>query len=129
MKFLKVFSIFFLLGTSASANADWTPFGEAETSYIFIDKTTLARSGNIAKVWVMYDYKEKLDGIASMKDLNEFDCKIVESRAIARIAYSEQMGKGSVIFSVLDKVKTPPPFAAIAPGSIADGYFKIACKK
>jgi hypothetical protein len=39
------------------------------------------------------------------------------------------MGKGVVIFSVLDKVKTPPPFAAIAPGSIASGYFKIACKK
>jgi hypothetical protein len=130
MKFLKVLSILFMLSTSASANADWTPLFEAKTYNVYMDKSTLVRSGNIAKVWIMYDYKEKLNGeIASMKDLNVFHCKNVESRAIARIAYSEPMGKGAVIFSVLDKIKTPPPFAAIAPGSIAKGFFKIACKK
>ena len=127
MKFL--FTLFISL-VSITANADWTPLFEADTYFAYMDKSTLTRTGNIAKVWVLYDYKEKFNSeIPSMKDLNQFDCKNVESRSIARIAYMEQMGAGSVIFSVLDKIKTPPPFAAIAPGSVADGFFKIACKK
>ena len=126
---MKSFFALISLMTALPACAEWSPLFEVDTYFVYMDKSTLSRSGAIAKVWVLYDYKEKREGIASMKDLDQIDCKNVESRVIARVAYAESMGKGSIVLSILDKSKTPPPFSPIVPGSVADGFFKAVCVK
>ena len=131
MKNLLKFLITFYLITSASlSSAEWSPLFASTNYDVYIDKATIKKNGDKTRVWVMYDFYEKLDGTTkSMKDFNEFDCRNQQSRVLGRVAYPETMGTGKVIFSVLDKINSPPPFALIVPGSVADGISKIICVK
>lgn len=89
---------------SMPAMADWVLFGAGEatnkgiqTSYY--DSSSLRKNNNFIKVWTLTSNSIHREfGDFSDKSLHEHDCKQERFRILNITAYSEQMGKGSVIF-------------------------------
>jgi len=119
---------------AAVATAQWEQAGntlKGETDY-YVARSTIHRSGNLVKLWDMYDFKqaEVVDGKRSfsMRTLWEYDCKGSRRRMLAASAYSGHIGKGPVVGS--ESFATPNPWQAIGAGEGYAGYvLKLACGK
>ena len=117
---------------STGAMAEWTYLTSSEDNAydIYIDKTTIRKRGNVAKMWELKDYKapQKEVGGSYLSDrlLYEYDCVEVRYRILAITLFSGNMGSGQVTFNhQYDDSK----WADIAPGSIGMDKWKAACKK
>ena len=117
---------------STGAMAEWTYLTSREdkTWDVYIDKTTIRKRGNVAKMWALKDYKapQKEVGGSYLSDrlLYEYDCVEVKVRHLAITLFSDNMGKGQVTFNhQYDNNK----WADIAPGSMGMPSWKAACKK
>ena len=118
---------------STGAMAEWTYLTSSEDNAydIYIDKTTIRKRGNVAKMWELMDFKapqEAADGksFLSLKALQEHDCVEIRSRLLALFHFSDNMGKGQVNSNhQYDDSK----WADIAPGSVSMRLLKAACKK
>ena len=118
---------------STGAMAEWTHLFSSEdnTFDIYIDKTTIRKRGNVAKMWVIHDYKspQKHSGnppFLSERELNEYDCVEVRYRILALTIFSGNMGSGQVNFNhQYDDSK----WVDIPPGTVNMALWKAACKK
>lgn len=87
---------------SGNAAAEWTDMARSDNVIIYIDKATIAKNGNMMKVWVLRDYKsaQKLKGdgkqYLSSKSHEEFDCIDRQSRSYSDSWYSTQMASGGL---------------------------------
>lgn len=113
--------------------AGWTSAGETEEVNEYIDLTSIKRSENFVKLWVMHDYKsvQHITGFPpylTLLDQDEYDCKDGRRRTLARFMYSDNMGKGKLLATLNDPSKfngwTPNP-----PGSMGESILKVVCKK
>lgn len=98
---------------------------------IYTDATTIRRDGNIARMWVLYDFHTAQVSpfdkkpYLSAKSQQEFDCKGEGVRVIHYSWHSGKMGTGAVVYvsnRVLEWVPT-------APGSIIESNWKVSCQK
>ena len=118
---------------STGAMAGWTYLISSEDNAfdVYIDKTTIRKRGNVAKMWELMDYKaprEEADGKSylSNKSLAEYDCVEIRVRLLALTHFSDNMGKGQVTSTYqYDDSK----WVDIAPGSVNMSNWKVACKK
>ena len=117
---------------STGAMAEWTYLTSSEdkTLDVYIDKTTIRKRGNVAKMWELTDFKapQKAAGgsFLSSKSLKEYDCVEIRLRLLTLTSFSGNMGSGELIFNhQYDNRK----WADIAPGSIGMDKWKAACKK
>ena len=117
---------------STSVMAEWTKIidGNTGTDTIYADHSTIRKSGNKVKMWLLYDTKvaQTVEGMRylSMSEQDEYDCKEETRRVLALIAYSKNMGAGEVVHTTGAIHEEPRP---IPPGSMVEGIFKVACGK
>ena len=117
---------------STGAMAEWTYLTSSEDNDrdVYIDKTTIRKRGNVAKMWELKDYKapQKEVGGSYLSDrlLYEYDCVEVRYRLLAITLFSGNMGSGQVTFNhQYDNNK----WADIAPDTVNMELWKAACKK
>ena len=117
---------------STGAMAEWTYLtGNANGAFdVYIDKTTIRKRGNVAKMWDLTDYKslQKAAGgesFLSNKSLQEYDCVEIKSRFLTLSYFSGNMGKGEAVLTHQDDDK----WQDVAPNSIVMMKWKAACKK
>ena len=113
---------------SGSVVAEWVGVGSTVTANIYVDQATIRKSGNLAQIWMLQDYKQaKLfvdTPYLAVTMHYEFDCKKELERSLSFSAYSERMGKGIVVFS--DPVRGE--WNSFVPESVAEAVWKIACE-
>ena len=118
--------------TAATAAAKWALVDRSPDrggAVIYGDPVTLQRSGNLARMWTLWDYKttQVVEGkrLLSAKWQDEFDCKAGRMRNISITGFSGNMGKGAVV----GYGNSAFPWESVAPGSIKDDLRKFACGK
>ncbi|TAN77789.1 MAG: hypothetical protein EPN14_07310 [Gallionella sp.] len=114
---------------SGSAMAEWFEVGSNEITAIYVDPATIQRSGNMAKMWHLVDFKrvkkDMGDPYRSTKDQNEYDCKEEKLRRRAFSQHAENMGGGKVVYSDTFTTKWKP----VPPDSGTQILWKFACVK
>lgn len=115
--------------TSVPAMAEWVSIGEQGPAEVFVDQTTITRSGDIAKMWTLQELKTpgSAGGAAyvSLKRQDEFDCKDPRTRGVQITAYPQPMGEGKAVASE----KGSGAWSKIVPESTNELLWKIACTK
>ena len=118
---------------STGAMAEWTYLTSSEDNAydIYIDKTTIRKRGNVAKMWNMFDYKspqKAADGESylSHKSLYEYDCVEIRDHNLSTAYYSDNMGKGAAVLTYQYDDKE---WKDTVPDSIGMTKWKAACKK
>ncbi len=118
-----------LAAASAAAQADWVSIGDQGPAEVFVDKSTITRSGDTARMWSLQELKTpgSAGGAAyvSLKRQDEFDCKEPRTRGVEIGAYPQPKGEGKAVASE----KGSGAWTKIAPGSTNEVLWKIACGK
>ena len=120
----KTVAICFAFLMCSPAIAQWTRVGGSDTAQSYIDLQTVQRSGNLVKVWILYDnLRTDSDGTNSTKSQEEFNCQSAESRTTFAINHSGRMASGKVLFSW----KPEGGWAPIPPGVVIWTILKKVC--
>ena len=123
----KLLLILILTAVSSSAMAEWVWVAETDKedfSTFYADPTTIRRSGNNVKMWVLDDLSTvKLDSLRSIKSKNEYDCKEKQSRVLFVAFYSEHMGGGETILIRNERSDWEP----FPPDSMVGALLEFAC--
>lgn len=123
-----VAAIFLTVSHGSLWAADWKKVGGTERADFYADVSSISRTGAVAKMWTLRDYKtpqtDETGKFLSSKDLVELDCKDVNRRIVYSSFHSKNMGDGVTLGSTT----TASPWAPISPESISELMLKIACK-
>lgn len=115
------------LASLTAAAAEWTRMGDNGQAEIYIDKTTIVRAGDTAKMWSLWALKKpgSAGGAAyvSLKRLDEYDCKEPRTRGVEIAAFPQPMAQGTAVASE----KGSGAWTAVAPDSASESMRKIAC--
>ncbi|HSL02115.1 MAG TPA: surface-adhesin E family protein [Nitrospiraceae bacterium] len=124
--------VFFFL-SSVSAHAEWRPIHYAEGAggfVIYVDPTTVRRTGDLVKVLVLYDFKFvqafKAKSYLSATWQQQFNCAEHRSRQLAYTYYSNNMGHGNAVLTGDDEGNK---WSLVAPRSAAAILWSIVCDK
>ncbi len=126
-------SIFFVAAflLVGSAQAEWFLAGRNENFRVYVDQQSIQRNGASAQMLQLMDFvaAQWVDArtvIGSIKTVVEYDCRQPRSRALAVVAYSEQMAEGRVVST---ENFSDPPWEGIQPGSTPDKIRQTVCGK
>jgi hypothetical protein len=105
MLFTILWSLLALLFLSSpSAHAEWHPIryaGGAGGFIIYVDPSTIHRTGDLVKVLVLYDFKfvQAIEGKSYLSATwqQQFDCSVKRFRQLAYKYHSDNMGNGKVM--------------------------------
>ncbi len=137
----KIISFMLLITSSASfsqgkeslAGADWDEMFFNDEITFYINKKSIRRDKNSAKLWEMQSYMDQQknpfgDSFRSVKRLVEFDCKKETSKTLAFTYYSSWAGHGDIVrnINLTDKEISQ---SHIIPGTIEEVFMKISCGK
>lgn len=125
---MRNFTLMLLLTVvSNSAMAEWVDVGSNENITIYVDPATVKRSGHLAKMWQLSDFKTSQKDMGekylSAKDQNEYDCKEVKWRRRASSQHSGNMGGGKVVYKDSFTTRWKP----VPPDSGTEIMWKFAC--
>src|SRR5258705_12025861 len=88
--------------TPAIADAEWSEIGSHKDKGgidIYAARSTIRRSGNLVKIWEMFDYKtaQVVEGrrFLSFKQHLEYDCKGQRQRHLSVTAFAGHKGQGA----------------------------------
>jgi len=125
----KVISMMLLAVLSNSVMAELINVGSNENTTIYVDPSTVKKTGNTATMWHLTDFKTAQQDMGekymSAKDQNEYDCKEIKSRRRAYSQHSKNMGKGKVVYSDTFTSRWKP----VPPDSGIEILWKFACIK
>ena len=122
-------SLLAILATTlaTSASAAWQRVGSSDESTLYVDLSTLRRSGSAVTVWSMFDYaKPQTDeGVffRSIKSHQRFDCESRTRQQLAGLRYTGSMGAGKSVYANYDPQATRP----VVPGSVTEDVFSRVC--
>jgi surface-adhesin protein E len=116
--------------TAATAAAKWVKIESSPTGRdVYADSVTILRSGNLAKMWDMRDFKtaQVVQGtrFLSFKAQHEYDCKAARMRNLSVTAFPGHMGEGQALRSE----NTRLTWESVTPGSTEEALLKFACGK
>jgi hypothetical protein len=125
-----VFAVFLLIGTSAWA--EWSQIGTSASlgGYtVYVDLATIRKTGSTVRMWALLDFSTAQPGpgvaFLSAKNHYELDCDGERIRRLHTSWYSGRMGGGDTVHISEDAQGWDP----VAPGSVNEGLWKIACKE
>jgi Surface-adhesin protein E len=124
----KTILLILLTAVSSSAMAaEWVEIDSDGNVTAYADLATIRSSGDRVKMWNLIDYKTARAGnpYMSIRAQSEFDCKRERMRSLFLSFYSRNMGRGHIV----DSDNDPAKWERIAPGSVDDSLWKIACGK
>ena len=120
-----------LLGIlSGSALAARVAIHDDESTVVYVDPSTIRKSGDIVKMSQLTDfttaripYGGERFRYSSSKAHNEYDCKEKRARVLSFTWYSNNMGKGKEVYSTSKPGKWEP----VVPESIIGYLWQFAC--
>lgn len=114
---------------SSSAMAEWTLVERSASQTAYVDFATIRKVDDVAKMWCLLDFKKKQGNkgkeFLSLKVQSEYDCKEEQSRSLAIIGFSKNMGYGKPDSSG----SYPTDWQPVAPESNDLTFWQIACGK
>ena len=119
--------LLFVLSTAAVA--DWTPVGSGDyIASAYADRATLRRSGTLAKMSSLYDFRRQdftPEGRALLSTvvLREYDCDRRRVRLLSSIDFAGQMGTGEAV----DTNSRVSRWEEIVVGALDEAFWNIAC--
>jgi hypothetical protein len=121
-----------LILISTSAMAEWKYLASVTTEdkgfYVFADLSSIRKTAYGFRMWVLFDHKKRQVSAGGGKylsdiSLHEFDCKDEKTRILTFTWFSDNMGKGNVVFNNSDTMS----WSYITPESIDEYLYKTAC--
>lgn len=112
---------------SSNAMAEWMKVGHNEDITVYTDLSTVSRAENMVKLWKLVDFQKTpaqdfTKPFRSFKVQIEFDCNQGNSRRVAHIFYSDNMGGGEAVLTEDIDEKW-------ILHNLNDALWKIACEK
>jgi len=96
---------------------------------VYVDRDTIHRKGELVKMWHLDDFKTvqtvEDNSYLSIKTQQEYDCPKDRFRALVFMWFSDNMGLGTVIYSVSYEQSWEP----VHPDSVGQDLWKVACSK
>ena len=128
-KLTKLATALALMSTASfGAMAEWTLISDSIEFKNYVDLDTIRRSGHMAKIWSIKNYQSPQEYSSNTTYLStrlhyEYDCRDERKRLLDFSVHSKKMASGAVlgIDSNVDK------WSSVAPRTIAEEVFKIAC--
>jgi hypothetical protein len=123
--------IILLFLSSAPAYAEWVKIGDQDQARmtVYVDRDTIHRKGELVKMWHLDDFKTvqtvEDNSYLSIKTQQEYDCPKDRFRALVFMWFSDNMGLGTVIYSVSYEQSWEP----VHPDSVGQDLWKVACSK
>lgn len=105
--------------------------GESELMFAYANPATIRRSGNVIRMWGLYDFKTVQQNpvagrpFSSERTQVEYDCKGERSRILYLSWHSGRMAGGDVVYDELG----PDRWIPVAPGSIMRLLWTFACSE
>jgi hypothetical protein len=123
-----------LMAVSAGAMAEWTKIGAAGDNPStgafdhYADLSTIRKSGNTAKMWILMDFKKTEIASSGKSYLStmtryEHDCNEEKFRGLSMYRYSGNMKNGDIVW----QWEGEKQWDSIPPESVIATQFKIAC--
>ena len=118
-----------LMAASSQAVAEWVQVGESGDLTFYVDPSTITRLDSTVKMASLHDHKTPRANVRgwlyrSEKIQSEFDCQRERWRAVYSTFHFGQMGRGPVSGD-----SRSYEWMAVAPESIAEAAWKLACGK
>jgi hypothetical protein len=131
MKTLLITAAMVLLLGAPVAHAEWQKAGVSNNAgdafTLYLDPATLQRTGKLAKMWSLHDFKElqSIDGqlYLAEKTQLEFDCEAKKVRILATIDCALKMCAGEIVYSDADATE----WSAVARNTLGETAWKLAC--
>lgn len=131
MKNLCLTVVLVLLLGVAGARAEWLKAGVSNNTgdafTLYLDPATRQRSGKLAKMWSLHDFKElqSIDGQLYLAEKThlEFDCEAKKVRILATIDCALKMCAGEIVYSDADVTE----WSAVATNTLGETAWKLAC--
>jgi hypothetical protein len=120
-----------LLLASFSAMAEWVSVGQSDdgVDLLYIDPNTFRIVDNFTKVWELLDYstlqKTTKFSFRSIKMQIKFDCVNKKGKTLILLFYSDNMGGGRIVKSVLGSNK----FLPVMKESTTELAYKYICDR
>jgi hypothetical protein len=118
---------------AATAAAKWELAGSHTNQGgfdIYSDRVTMRRSGDLVKLWEMFDYKtpQVIGGqrVLSVQNHYEYDCKAARRRMLTAVGFAGHMGKTVVVDTT---GLAPEPWESVAADTYQELLRKVACSK
>lgn len=113
---------------------NWTLVSETmDKKYTaYVDLQTIRKNGNKSKMWTLYDFNApQLERTSnkmylSVRDIHEYDCHDKTMKELEFSYLSGNMGIGEIVYMNNSKDEVSNE---IAPESIGESFFNIACSK
>jgi hypothetical protein len=113
---------------ATAAQAQWVLVAGNDEDKIYADPATKSRSGNVVRVWVLYDRAKSgtVGGKAysSGRFYDQYDCAEKTAQQLQGNVFTGNMLTGSPV----DADIKPTDKEFVAPGSIAEALLNFACK-
>lgn len=121
-----ILTLLLLTLTAAAWAEEWVKFFVTDAGdNIYYDPATIKKNGNLGRVWVIQDLKQRFKhGELSRHGLEEYDCKEEQRRFLSVSEHSERMAGGVVLTSELGS----GTWLYIAPETPAAVLLKLVCK-
>lgn len=120
--------ILILAQMSTNALADWSLLNGDDDFDMYVDLSTLQKTGGKVKIWGLTNNKtpkEIVEGkYLSVKVFMEYDCKETNIRALAVSFFTQNMGVGQPMSSV----RAPTDWMPLEPDSSGRALWSAACE-
>lgn len=115
---------------SCHAATKWEQVSDDAATTVFVDKTSLKKTGKTVKMWVMANFKDPAvngEGAStkSFKMRKEFDCSKNTHRVLNMVGYAETQGEGAIT----GQINQTSDYLPVAPDSKDDALAQIACRR
>lgn len=119
-------SLFLLLAAAAtSAQAEWQKMGETDTQVIYIEAAGVAKTGQLRRVTLMHDLKQRgRSGEMSKRTVEEHDCTGNKVRGVSGSTHAGPMLGGRTLWSG----RLTSEWHQIPSGMVAATVHKFICE-
>jgi len=117
---------------NGSVLADWIQVDDVENAAIYVDRATIRKTGDMATMWELFDYKtakrasDSEEPYLSLKIDNEYDCNRKRTRVLYYTMHSGKRGEGKMVFLGFAPIIE---WELIPTGSTSEFIWEIACNK
>lgn len=128
----RIFSAILLTLACSVAHAQWVEIASTadRSDVVYVDPATLRKTGDIAKAWVLGDYKDPVvwgtTKYLSHKRQDQFNCKEELLRTIYVVFFKDKMGNGEALQTLNQPNMEWRP---VMPSTLDSALFNWACKK